>query len=163
MTAHDAIQLAISQTDGIVGMYLGDLSDAELLTRPVPGINHINWQLGHLIKSEHGMIEVIVPGSMPALPEGFAEKYTKDTAGSETAAAFCTKAELLEAMKAQRAGTLAALKKVPAADLTKAAPEAVRSYAPTVADVFVLQSTHWMMHAGQWAVTRRKLGRPALF
>ena len=163
MTAHDAILLAIAQTDGIVGMYLGDLSDAELLTRPVPGINHINWQLGHLIKSERGMVEATVPGSMPPLPAGFAEKYTKDTAGSDTASAFCTKAELLEAMQAQRAGTLAALKTVSDADLTKPAPEAVRSYAPTVADVFLLQATHWMMHAGQWAVTRRKLGRPAMF
>jgi hypothetical protein len=29
--------------------------------------------------------------------------------------------------------------------------------------VFSMQGSHWMMHAGQWAVLRRKLGRPPLF
>ena len=34
---------------------------------------------------------------------------------------------------------------------------------PTVASLFSLAGTHWVMHAGQWAIVRRQLGRPPLF
>jgi len=27
----------------------------------------------------------------------------------------------------------------------------------------MLHPQHWLMHAGQWAVVRRKLGKPPLF
>ena len=31
------------------------------------------------------------------------------------------------------------------------------------ATMLALAGTHWLMHAGQWAVVRRQLGRPPLF
>jgi hypothetical protein len=67
-----AIKVGIDTADFLVKGYLTDLSDSELMVRAAPGINHINWQLGHLITSEHGMIEQCLPGSMPPLPAGFA-------------------------------------------------------------------------------------------
>jgi len=163
MNAKDAIRRSIVSTDMIVDSYLNDMTDAELMVRSIPGVNHIAWQLGHLIASEHNLIEEVMPGSMPALPAGWAEKYTKETASIDDPKAFHTKAEYLRVMKEQRAGTLAALAKIPEADLEKPAPEAFRQYCPQVADVFLLQGPHYVMHAGQWAVTRRKLGRPPLF
>ena len=33
-------------------LLVSDLSDADLLVRPVPQANHIAWQLGHLILQE---------------------------------------------------------------------------------------------------------------
>ena len=36
--------------------YVQDLADADLLLRPVPGINHIAWQLGHLITGSKKML-----------------------------------------------------------------------------------------------------------
>ena len=33
----------------LILLLVSDLSDAELLVRPVPQANHIAWQLGHLI------------------------------------------------------------------------------------------------------------------
>ena len=33
---------------------------------------------------------------------------------------------------------------------------------PTLADLFLMLSTHTMMHAGQFTVVRRKLGKPVL-
>ena len=35
--------------------------------------------------------------------------------------------------------------------------------APTVGSVFFLAANHEMMHAGQFSVARRKLGKPVLF
>ena len=36
--------------------YLDDLTDEELLVRPAEGANHILWQLGHLVASDHQML-----------------------------------------------------------------------------------------------------------
>ncbi len=163
MNAREAIKTSMDTPQMIAMAYLGDLSDEELLVRPVEGANHIAWQLGHLIASEHQLIEAVCPGTMPALPEGFAEKYSKETASSDDPADFHTKEELLGAHEQQRAGTIAALENLSDEDLEKPAPEQLQRIAKNVAGIFLMQPTHWTMHSGQWAVIRRKLGRPPLF
>ncbi len=163
MNTKDALRRSVQSGDMIVNMYLGDLSDADILVRPVPGANHIAWQLGHLITAEHMLMDPIAPGGMPKLPAGFAEKHGKETATSDNAKDFLTKAEYLKLAQEQRAATLAALEKVSDADLDKPGPEPFRQFCPTVADMFILQGSHWLMHAGQWAIVRRKLGHKPLF
>jgi hypothetical protein len=160
MTPQDAIRDAISTGEFICLGYLQDLTDAELLHRPAPGANHILWQLGHLIASEHRMLEIVKPGSMPALPSGFADRYKKETAGSDNPADFDSRETLMQTFRAQRDGTLRVLSQITAEDLDR--PSGV-SYAATVCALLNMQSVHWLMHAGQWAVTRRQLGRPPLF
>ena len=73
MNAREAIMQSLAMPDMVYKGYLGDLSNEELFLRPVEGANHIAWQLGHLINSERSLIESVCPGSMPPLPEGFAE------------------------------------------------------------------------------------------
>jgi uncharacterized damage-inducible protein DinB len=163
MNVEQAIQGTLDMSKMICLGYIEDLSDEEMMHRPHPEINHIKWQIGHLIVSEHNMINAVAPGSMPALPEGFAEKYTKEMAASNDAAAFDTKEELLKNFHEQRAATLTALQKVPAADLDNPTPESMQAYAPTVGAAFNMQGAHWLMHCGQWAVIRRQLGRPPLY
>jgi hypothetical protein len=163
LNTRDAIKETIQQSQNLCGKYLQDMTDAELLARPVPGSNHIAWQLGHLIRGEHRMISACCPGSMPALPDGFAEKHTNDTASIDDPAAFYTKAQYLQIASQQRQGTLAALEKLSDTDLAAASPESLQRISPTVLGIFVMQGTHWTMHAGQWAIARRKLGRKPLF
>ena len=163
MNAKKAMESNIAFADKIAQAYLADLTDGDLLVRPVPGANHIAWQLGHLVSAEHDLIEMVVPGSMPKLPAGFKEKHSKQTAASDDPKALCTKAEYLTLLKEQRAGTLAALAKQSETDLSKPAPEPMRSHLDTVGDLFLMQGGHLLMHAGQWAVVRRKLGRKPLF
>lgn len=160
MNAKDAIKVSIDMGQMISLEYLKDLTDKELLHRPAKGANHINWQLGHLIESENQMGNLAVAGSMPPLPAGFAEKYSKDTATSDDGSKFLKKDELLKVFEKQRAGTLKALASVSDADLDKSTG---LDWAPTVASLFSMAGTHWVMHAGQWAVVRRQLGRPPLF
>lgn len=160
MNAHDAIRLSINMGSTVAMAYVADLTDQDLLRRPAPGCNHINWQIGHCIRSEHEMMDKVAPGTMPPLPAGFVQKYDKATAGVDDPQKFCTKAELLEAYQVQRAGTLAALEKTSAADLDRSTGI---EYAPNVGAMFELQGSHWLMHAGQWAVVRRQLGKPPLF
>ncbi|MFT4557928.1 MAG: DinB family protein [Planctomycetales bacterium] len=163
MNAREAIKLSIDSAKFVSLEYLADLSDEDMLQRPHAECNHIKWQMGHLISSEHQMVNGVCSGSMPDLPEGFAERYSKETSKSDDPDAFDSKADLRQLLEDQRAATLQALAGLSDEDLDKPAPEAMQAYAPTVGDVFSLQGGHWMMHAGQWAIIRRQLGRPPLF
>ena len=71
--------------------------------------------------------------------------------------------EYLALMDQTKAASLAAVDATPEADFDKPGPEPMRQYAPTVGAVLSLLSGHWLMHAGQFVVLRRKLGRPILF
>src|SRR5438132_1774275 len=109
MNVKDAMKHSLKSTQNMLEMYLSDLSDAELLVRPVPGANHIAWQLGHLLTSERNMVEEVCPGSMPALPVGFAEKYTADTAALDAPSAFHSKSVYMDLYERLRSGTVNAL------------------------------------------------------
>lgn len=163
MNAREAIRLTIDSANMICQTYLGDMTDSELLVRPVPGANHTAWQLGHLLVSEHEMVEMVCPGSMPALPAGFAQKYTSDTSKLDSPDAFHPKSVYMSVYEEQRAGTLKALEKLSDSDLDKPGPEKFKDFLKTVGELFSMQGSHWLMHAGQWAVTRRKLGRKPMF
>jgi len=163
MNAREALKLGVTGGQDIVQRYLADLSDADLLVRAVPNSNHIAWQLGHLIAAENMMLEAVRPGSMPKLPEGFREKHGKQTATSDDAKNFLKKDEYLKLLKEQRAGTMKVLDGLSEADLDGPVPDSLKNFLRNVGDVFSMQGTHYVMHAGQWALIRRKLGRPPLF
>jgi hypothetical protein len=164
MTAKDAIKHLLDMNHNILAMYLGDLSDADLFVRPVPGANHIAWQLGHLITAEASYFLPNIPGaSPPELPAGFAAAHDKEKCGSDGPAGFRTKQEYLDLFNQVRAATLAALARIPDADLDKPVEGQLARIAPTVGKMFLLAADHEMMHAGQFVTVRRKLGKPVLF
>lgn len=163
MTIAAHIATSLQLPDFVVRSYLEDLTDDDLFVRPLGNMNHLAWQLGHLIASENFHINEVCPNSMPALPEGFRDRYSKETAASDDRSLFATKAEYLKLMEEQRAGTLSVLAGLSDEELLKPSPESIRYLGPTVGSVFAGESAHWMMHAGQWAVIRRKLGKPPLF
>ncbi len=163
MNANEAIKIGIDMGDMISKMYLEDMTDEELMTRPHPKCNHIKWQLGHLIAGDNEMVNGCLPGTIAPLPTGFKEKYSKEQASSDDPSVFHSKAQLMELYASQRDAVRAALAKLNDADFDKASPEAMQSYAPTVGAVFSMLGSHWVMHAGQWAVIRRQLGREPIF
>ena len=163
MSTASQIQHILAMPTFVVQTYIADLTDEELLLRPHEKANHIAWQLGHLIAWEHQLNNMACPDSMPALPEGFAEKHTKETATSDDPAAFYSKQEYIQAMEAQRAGTLSLLDGLSDDELEQPAPEEIQKIGATVGAVIAGQSAHWMMHAGQWVIVRRQLGKEAAF
>ena len=62
-----------------------------------------------------------------------------------------------------KAASLAAIAATPDNALEAPAPERVRQFLPTVAAVLAALGGHWLMHAAQFVVVRRKLGKPLLF
>ena len=99
----------------------------------------------------------------PALPAGFEEGYTKETAASDDPAKFATKDVYLDLAAKTKAASLAALDAIPESKLDDPGPEPMREYAPTVAAVLTMLGAHWLMHSGQFVAVRRKLGKAPLF
>ncbi len=161
MTAKDVIRHSLQLCHSVLTSYLSDLTDADLMVRPVPGANHTAWMLGHVLICENGLKELGY--AMPALPEGFAASYGKEMAGCDDPARFHRKDQYVQWLKEQRDATLAHLDALPDAELDKPGPEEARDYAPTVGAMFNAVGIHDMMHAPQIAVVRRKLGKPPLF
>ena len=148
---------------GMVKATLADFSDADMLVRPTPAANHAAWQLGHLINSETNMLRAAAPDAAPALPAGFAEKFTKETARSDDRAAFPTKTEMLDLYEKVRAASAQWVKGLSADDLNKPTSERLQRFAPTWGHLALMMPAHTMMHLGQFQVIRRALGKPVLF
>ena len=159
MNSREAIKNTIETADMVCGAYLGDLTDEESMKRPHAGCNHVNWQIGHIIASENGMANACVEGAVPALPEGFADKYTKETASSDDASAFVPHSQLLEIAKSQGEAVLKMIDGISDTEFDKPAPESMQAYAQNIGAVVNMMGSHWMMHAGQWVIVRRELGR----
>lgn len=159
MKAHDVLISMLNTARYITTTYLADLSDEELLVRPVPGAHHIAWQLGHLILSECSMLEGIKPGSAPQLPEGFEVNHSKEAAHSDRLDGYLSKDAYLGIMGRVREATRLQLEECSEQRLDELGPEALRSYAPTVGSVFLMIGSHEVMHSGQLAVVRRALGK----
>jgi DinB superfamily len=158
-TAKDVIRLTLDGSDMFLKSYLSDLDDDALKAVPVPGMNPIAWQLGHMLSSHREMLEQISPGSAPELPAGFAAAHSKETATPNAFTPVATKAEYLSAWDAQRAATLSLLDALPDASLDA---ETGVPYAPTVAALFNVIGVHVMGHAGQFVAVRRALGKPVV-
>ena len=164
MTAKDAIRQSIGMSDMIMAKYLDDLDDVALMKRPVAGMNHIAWQLGHLITSEYKVVDAIKPGSCPPLPEGFYAGHDKEAAKKDDAASFRTKDEYLALWTAQREASKALLETLSDAELDAPAPEHLRAMCPTVGHAInLLVGLHPMMHVGQFVAVRRELQKPIAF
>jgi uncharacterized damage-inducible protein DinB len=162
MTAKDCCKYLLEENRKMVGMYISDLSDADLAVRPAPGANTIGWQLGHIIVGEVHFFQKGMPGvKSPELPAGLAEKHGADAAKAEPQGGYLKKEEYLALFDKVRASTIAALDAMTDADLDK--DSGLGDFCPTVGKTFLMCADHDMMHAGQFTVLRRKLGKPVLF
>lgn len=163
MKAQEAIKAAGVVPGFLWKTYIEDLTDEDMMVRPVEGANHIKWQIGHILASQVSLVEAVCPGKMPPLPEGFADKYTKETASSDDPTAFDSKEELIRIADEQDAAINAIVDGLSDEELEKPMPEKFQRFGPTVAHLFAFLPSHWTMHAGQWAIIRRTLGKPPLF
>lgn len=160
MNVKDAIRYTITLAQSVTESYLNDLEDEALTIPPADGANPIAFQLGHLILSERHFMEIIRPGISPPLPEGFEQAHSKKPEGSSESPHFLSKAEYQRLFKAQREATLQILDQVDESEFDNPSPESMQSYAPTFGSLFLLVGGHELMHSGQFAVVRRKLGKP---
>jgi hypothetical protein len=162
MNGREAIQVALEATKGNLPAYVSDFSDADLLVRPVPGANHAAWQIGNVIAGDVFFISQELPDTpYPALPNGFYELHGNE--GAKKDEGFLTRAEYLALFEKVRNATIAAVGKLTDADLDRPVTGKGKVLAATLGKLFIMLSNHTLMHAGQFTVIRRKLGKPVLF
>jgi hypothetical protein len=165
MNGIDAIRTALQSTGHLTTWFLGDLSDADLLVRSAPGANHIAWQLGHLITTERNLTsqQALANLRYPELPAGFAEQHDRKTQMQDPPTGFAPKAVYADLFTRTRKATVGFLENLTDADLSKPTTGPMANFAPTLGALLLLTANHSMMHAGQFSVVRRKLGKPVLF
>jgi hypothetical protein len=154
---------SLSRNLELIKMTVGDFSDADMLARPAAGANHAAWQLGHLASAEARMVAAAAGKPAPELPAGFAERFKKDTAGSNDPAAFPKKAEILDVFTKVRQASIGWAASLTADQLGQPAPESIRGFCPLVGLMPIVFCEHAAMHLGQFQVIRRALGKPVLF
>lgn len=162
MTAKELIRLNLNRSRFLTKTLLGDLSDADLKVRYVPGANTIAWQLGHLIVSEHNLLEAARKGAAAPLPDGFAKDYSKESSDKDDLKVL-PKEEYLRLYDEQRAATLRLLDTISDNDLDQPTPESYRSWLANIGDLLQMLGEHETMHSGQITAVRRKLGKPHAF
>jgi hypothetical protein len=164
MNGIELLTASLQSSRKMLEWVLSDLSDSDLLVRPVPGANHFAWQLGHLISSERAMVlEQLPSAQMPELPAGFAEAHGKATSGSDEASNFLSCDAYIALLGSIREATVANVSKLSDADLSRPTVGNMASFCPTLGTLLGLLNDHIMMHLGQATVIRRKLGKPVLF
>jgi hypothetical protein len=104
----------------------------------------------------------VAPGQGIELPDGFADAHSKEECNNDDPEGFHEKEAYIELFDKVRAASLAALDAYAESDLDNPAPEDFRTFCPTTGDMFTLIATHPMMHAGQFVIVRRQLGKPIL-
>jgi hypothetical protein len=164
MNGVQVLQASLSSTQFLLNKYIEDLSDADLLVRPLPGANHIAWQIGHLIVSE-GMLyrEQWTDAVYPTLPGDFAEVHNQKAAANDGPAGFRSKAEYVKLFNEVRGATIAHVGKLTDADLDRPTQGRMAPFAPKLGNFLLLVANHTLMHAGQFTALRRKIGKPILF
>jgi hypothetical protein len=164
MTGVDAIRTALQSTQQLLTWFLSDLSDGDLTVRPVPGANHIAWQVGHLIITETRLTsQPTFKAVYPELPAGFVEQHGAKTQASEPPIGFGTRTQYVDLIAKVRQATLTGLAALKDTDLDAPTVGQMATWAPTLGALLLLTSNHSLMHAGQFSVVRRKLGKPVLF
>ena len=163
MGAIDIVAKDVTNSFNMLKGHLADFSDADMLVRPVPGANHANWQIGHLIGVEVKACALAGAAGAPTLPDDFKDRYGKDASQGDDPAKFLPKDELLKLM----GQTTDALSKwaasLTADDIAKPTPPPFNGFAPTLQDLALMIGGHRTMHLGQIQVIRRKLGKKVLF
>jgi hypothetical protein len=160
MDAKDALRMTMDTGLRVLNQYIEDFSDEELAEPPAPGCNPLAWQLGHLIVSETQLVNLIRPGQAAELPAGFVERHPRENPSG--GGPYYSKQEYQRLFEQVRASTLKALEAVDESEFDAPAPERLRKRFPTVGSLFVLIGTHPLLHAGQFAVARRRLGKPVV-
>lgn len=162
MTGKDVCLNVLQSTQYLMKEYLKDLADADLQKAPVAGANNIAWQTGHLIASEVSL-GAALGAQYPELPPALKELGRGASAKTNPDGGGLSKADYLAWFDRVRQATIAAVQKLTDAQLDTPSSGPLKDFAPNWGAIVVLLGNHTMMHAGQFTVTRRALGKPVLF
>ena len=138
---------------------VGDLSDEQMVRQPNGVVNHPAWILGHLALTSDHLAKLLDCES--TFPAAWTEAFKPGGIPSGDAAAFPSKAEILDELAAQHERVATALTNADPAIFARDSTRAsvTRQRFPTIGDYAVfLISSHEGSHLGQIAAWRRAMG-----
>lgn len=140
-------------------LLVAELSDAEMVKIPHPGMNHPAWVLGHVIGAVDATARILEQPVMTDREWG--KKFGPGSTPVEDASAYPAKAELLAKLKTVGEHAIKCLEAATPEQL--AGPNKTRFFPevfPTVADFAThLLTTHPSVHLGQLSAWRRVMGK----
>jgi hypothetical protein len=159
-TVNDVVAQSLTQSAMLLNRYTADLTPQEYLHRPAPKANCVAWTIGHLILSDRGVLKRLGHADLPALPDGFEKRFSRDE-GCTQATEFGDTSILLPLFNQHRQRLIDAVKRASAEQLN-APLEKPHPMFGNVGEMALFMSAHAAMHAGQFTIVRRSLGRPPL-
>jgi len=141
---------------------VADLSDEEIVLQPAGVPNHAAWTLGHIIFSCQAMAGEL--GVKPWLPRDWESQFGYGSSPAAVVSQHPRKATLLAALGEASERLRTALLELEESALAEPLPdEKARLVLPTKGHALLqVVAAHTAYHAGQLAVWRRAIGRPAV-
>lgn len=156
----NVIAYAIKTSQTMLDSFVQDLSPQDYLHRPVAGANCVAWIVGHLILTDRVALGRLGQTELPALPEGFEQRFARDEHAPSAADYGDTSA--LRPLWNQHRELLAEAASNLSAEQFSQPLEQPRPLFKTVGEMLHFMALHATMHAGQISTIRRSLGRPPL-
>src|SRR5215212_6992023 len=159
-TINDAIAQSLVNAQRLLNRYVADLTPQGYLHRPCSGANCVAWTIGHLILSERRALAALGESDLPAMPDGFERRFSRDE-GCPQADQFGEVTVLLPLFNQHRERLIDAVKRAAPEQLSKPLDKPHPMFA-TPGELALFMASHSAMHAGQVTIIRRSLGRPPL-
>jgi hypothetical protein len=160
-SAIDAIMFNLQAARGMLDVMTSDLKGADWTHRITPSANCAAWLVGHLILTERRALVNIEYQDLPALPDDFEARFSRDN-GAPAAAEFGDPTILVPLFDKHRGLLIEAVKHFPIEKLDVALPKPGPRF-KTYGEFLMFMGLHVTVHAGQISLIRRHLGRPPLF
>lgn len=157
---NDTIAYALTASQTLLKRYLEDLKPEEYTHRPAPKANCAAWLVGHLILTERQALKRMGVTDLPALPDGFEQRFARDDT-APFACDFGDPAALLPLFDQHRQRLIDAVKSAPPQQLAEPVEKPHPLFKNT-GEVAHFMAIHTTMHAGQVTIIRRSLGRPPI-
>jgi len=156
-TPTDATVYALAGSKKYLHRLVAGLKPEDFEFQPVPGANCIAWILGHLTLTERRQLRWLGIETLPALPEGFEERFATTRTKASVQSGFGDPQELIAAFDAHRDLLIASLPDVDPAILATPV-EPLRPMFNSLAEATLFMALHTMLHLGQISTIRRARG-----
>lgn len=159
-TAATATAFALDASKKYLDRLLDDLSASDWLCRPTAKANCAAWIVGHLIISDRSALKRAGATDLPALPEGFEQRFGR---GEEApAAADFGDTSILRPLYDKTRRQLVDFARGLSDEQLEKSLSAPHPLFGTVGELLAFVSIHTGLHAGHISTIRRVIGRPPI-
>ena len=163
-TANDLLVNSLTISQKMLNRYTQDLTPQEYLHRPCAGGNTAAWIIGHLVLTDRvAMARAgLKPGQMPALPEGFEKRFSREP-DAPKASEFGDVRILMPLFNEHRQLLIDTVRRMSPAELDTPLEKPHPMFGAVIAEALnFVGGPHAAMHAGQITIIRRSMGKPPL-